>query len=222
MSKKNLEQIVVVDLEATCWETHAEQQEVLSKLNEKRSSDGLIPLRTASEIIEIGVCFYDVQNKRPWVPHCIKCSGTPGNRCLVCQGKGKVGSIIVKPEHSEINDFCTNLTSLTPEFVNKYGLDFGAACNRLTKYYGPKTRIWASWGDYDKRMFSDQCTASGERYPFGATHWNVKSIQAVLKKLRREIGLGAAVRMAGLDFEGSPHRGDADAYNTARVMQTVL
>ena len=218
MSRKHLDQIVVVDLEATCWETEEEEKKALEEIHKQFG----LRLENASEIIEIGVCLYEVEHQRSWIPLCNKCQGNKGNDCLICQGKGFVGSIIVKPQYSKINDFCTKLTSLTPEFVKKYGLDFPSACNRLRKYFGPKNRIWASWGDYDRRMFSDQCNQTAVKYPFGATHWNIKSIHGIKNKLQREIGLGSAVRMAGLEFEGSAHRGVDDAYNTARVLKTLL
>ncbi len=200
MSKRHLDQLVVVDLEATCWETELETKQ------------------NTSEIIEIGVCFYNIDSGRAWKVSCPKCQGVAGNDCLICQSTGFVTSIIVKPEVSKISDFCTNLTSITPELIKKYGLDFASACNRLRKFYGPKNRIWASWGDYDRRMFSDHCKQRGVDYPFSATHWNVKSIHGVMKKLKREVGLGKAIEMADLEFEGKAHRGGDDAYNTARVI----
>jgi len=222
MSKKHLDQIVVVDLEATCWETAVEEEEALEKINEKRAINGFHPVKSPSEIIEIGVCLYEVERQRPWIPLCTKCFGVKGNDCLICQGKGFVGSIIVTPKFSKINDFCTRLTSITPEFVKKYGLDFPSACNRLRKFFGPKTRIWAAWGDYDRRMFSNQCDDIGERYPFGATYWNIKSLHGVKNKLKREVGLSNAMKLAGLEFEGTAHRGIDDAFNTARLLGTIL
>ena len=222
MSKKHLDQIVVVDLEATCWETEVEEREALEKINEEKKKRGEAPVKRPSEIIEIGVCLYEVERQRAWFPICSKCLGGVKEDCLVCQGKGVVGSIVVKPEYSKINDFCTRLTSITPEFVKKYGLDFPSACNRLRKYFGPKTRIWAAWGDYDRRMFSDQCNYTGERYPFSATYWNIKSIHGIKNKLRREVGLGSAVRSSGMEFEGTAHRVIDDAYNAARILGTLF
>lgn len=71
-------------------------------------------------------------------------------------------------------------------------------------------------------MVSDQCEDTGVKYPFGATYWNIKSLHGVIKKLKREIGLASAIKMAGMSFEGTHHRGGDDAYNTARVLGDLL
>jgi len=219
MSKKHLDQIVVVDLEATCWEFAEQQERALKIANEKRRKEGLSVVISPSEIIEIGACFYNVDTQKSWLPPCLKCKG---KECLVCQGRGVVGSFIVKPVYSEINDFCIRLTTLTPEFVKKYGLNFGAACNRFRKYFGPKNRIWGSWGDYDQRMFARECSNKMVNYPFGATHWNIKSFYGIKNKLKKEVGLGSAVKLENLDFEGTVHRGVDDAINTAKVLGRIL
>jgi inhibitor of KinA sporulation pathway (predicted exonuclease) len=78
---KKLDKILVVDLEATCW-------------------NGPIPEGMVNEIIEIGVCLLDV------------------NTGEITDNRG----IIVKPEHSVVSEFCTELTTITPELVEKEGI----------------------------------------------------------------------------------------------------
>ena len=65
--------IIVIDLEATCWE-------------------GKPPPGEISEIIEIGICVLD------------QATGA------IDKNRG----ILIKPVHSAISPFCTQLTTITP------------------------------------------------------------------------------------------------------------
>ncbi|MBE3097623.1 MAG: exonuclease domain-containing protein [Planctomycetes bacterium] len=76
MPRRRPDLIVIVDIEATCWEDDP-------------------PPGQESEIIEIGVCFLDIQS---------------GER----MGRE---SLLVRPEHSEVSPFCTQVTSITPQRV---------------------------------------------------------------------------------------------------------
>ena len=71
-----------------------------------------------SEIIEIGVCTLDVLKLRR------------EEKC----------SILVKPMKSRINDFCTSLTSITPEMV-ELAKPLGNACSVLEKEYDSRQRM---------------------------------------------------------------------------------
>ena len=152
-----------------------------------------------SEIIEIGLCMLDLQT---------------GQRI-------SQASILVQPERSEVSPFCTQLTSLTRRQVAR-GVSFAQACRLLREKYGTGDRLWASYGDYDRRMFETQCAARGVAYPFGPTHLNVKTLLAVLHGLPHEPGLMAALQLLGLPFEGRHHRGVDDACNTARVLASLI
>ncbi|MDP9374711.1 MAG: exonuclease domain-containing protein [Chloroflexota bacterium] len=161
---RKLDQIIVVDVEATCWE-------------------GAPPKGEVSEIIEIGVCPLDVAS---------------GQR-LGCR------SVLVRPERSRVSPFCTRLTTLTQEQVDA-GMPFAAACALLSREYGSKERLWASYGDYDRRQFERQCQGRGIAYPFGPGHLNVKSLFAVVQALPREVGMAEALAALGLPLEGTHHR----------------
>ena len=75
---RKLDVIIVVDLEATCWE-------------------GDPPPGQEKEIIEIGVCTLDIA------------SGTRSDK----------QSILVRPETSWVSEFCTRLTTLTQEQIDR-------------------------------------------------------------------------------------------------------
>ena len=177
---RKLDKILVVDVEATCWE-------------------GDPPEGEASEIIEIGLCILDVASGARSTPR----------------------AIMVKPQHSTVSDYCTQLTTITPEMIAG-GLSFPEACRLLSEEYDSQQRTWASYGDYDCLQFLKQCEESDISYPFGRSHINVKNLLALQFGLKKEIGLRRGASLVGLTFEGTLHRGFDDAWNIAAVLERVL
>lgn len=151
------------------------------------------------EIIEIGLCVLDVATCR----------------------RLERRSLFVRPVHSTVSGYCTRLTTLTQEKVDK-GLIFSEACRILREEYQAKERLWASYGDYDRKMFHRQCQAHGVDYPFGDRHLNVKSLFAVVYALQSEVGLDEAMKRLGFPIEGTHHRGGDDAWNIARILGHIL
>lgn len=180
MARKVLDQVLVIDVESTCW-------------------DGPQPAGQRSEIIEIGVCALDVGSLE----------------------RGARQSILVRPEHSEVSPFCTELTTLTAADVAA-GVSFAAACATLRKEFLSEQRVWASYGDYDRRQFQRQCADAGVRYPFGIRHLNVKTLFALGRGLAEEVGMDAALGLTGLPLEGTHHRGVDDAWNIAALLAQAL
>lgn len=179
MTKKQ-DQILVIDLESTCWE-------------------GEPPEGQRSEVIEIGLCVLDV--------------GT----CRRLENP----SFIVRPVQSTVSPYCTKLTTLTQEEVDK-GMSLHDACRILRARHGSRQRMWASYGDYDLWMLKASCQAQGVEYPFGTRHLNVKSLFAAVYALPREISLAQAMEMMGWPLEGTHHRGGDDAWNIARILGHFL
>ncbi len=177
---RKLDQVIVVDVEATCWASAP-------------------PPGQESEIIEIGVCPVDVASGR----------------------RLERRSILVKPERSTVSPFCTRLTTLTQGQVDG-GIPFGQACAILKDTYLTRDRVWASYGDYDRRQFERQCQARAVAYPFGPGHLNVKSLFALAHALPREVGMSEALALLGLPLEGVHHRGGDDAWNIAGVLSELL
>jgi inhibitor of KinA sporulation pathway (predicted exonuclease) len=161
--------------------------------------DGDPPAGQESEIIEIGVCTVDVAS---------------GERL-------EREAILVTPQRSTVSEFCTRLTTLTQEQVER-GVSFAQACAVLKRKYMSKDRPWAGWGDYDRRQFERQCRAAGVGYPFGPTHINVKALFAVIHALPYEVGMDAALSDLGLPLEGTHHRGVDDAWNIGGILSAIL
>jgi inhibitor of KinA sporulation pathway (predicted exonuclease) len=160
---------------------------------------GYPPRGQANDIIEIGLCPIEVSTGR----------------------RLEKRSILVKPERSSVSPFCTELTTLTQEQVDG-GIAFKAACKILEDEYLTPDRLWASFGDYDRRQFEKQCRDQGIRYPFGPSHLNAKTLFAVSRSLPSEVGLPQAMALLGLKLEGTHHRGHDDAWNIAAVLWETL
>ncbi len=177
---KKLDQIIVVDIESTCWEA-------------------AIPAGQESEIIEIGVCTVDIASGR----------------------RLEKESILVKPERSKVSQFCTQLTTLTQAQVDQ-GIPFPEACSILKNKYLSQQRVWASYGDYDRRQFERQCQSRYVSYPFGSRHINVKSLLAIIHALAQEVGMAKVLKLLNLPLEGTHHRGGDDAWNIAGILSELL
>ncbi|MFI6866316.1 exonuclease domain-containing protein [Nocardia sp. NPDC050406] len=161
--------------------------------------EGPNPPGQPNEIIEIGLCVLDT-------------------RTLERVGKH---SILVRPERSEVSEFCTRLTTLTPEQVAG-GILFEQACALLRERFHTDSRPWASWGDYDRRQFETQCAATGVRYPFGTRHTNAKRAFSAAQGTTRRYGMAGALRLAGIPLAGTHHRGDDDAWNVAALIVDLM
>jgi inhibitor of KinA sporulation pathway (predicted exonuclease) len=175
-----LDQMLIVDLEATCWL-------------------GPPPEGQRNEIIEIGVTSLDLTTFEPL----------------------RRDTVIVRPLCSEISPFCTELTGITPEMVVN-GVSFAEACDWLRREFASETRLWSSWGSYDFKTMIAQCASDGVPYPFSQHHANLKRVYGRLTHQKQGMGLKAALEQLQLAFDGNPHRGIDDAYNTARIAQIML
>lgn len=180
MAKRLMDRVLVVDVEATCW-------------------DGPVPEGQESEIIEVGVCVLDVASLQPVDRR----------------------SILVRPEHSAVSAFCTELTTLTEQEVMA-GVPVAQACATLREEFGSAHRVWASYGDYDRAQFQRECAGKGVPYPFGSRHLNVKTLFGLARALPREVGMAQALDLAGLPLAGTHHRGGDDAWNIAALLAGLL
>jgi inhibitor of KinA sporulation pathway (predicted exonuclease) len=160
---------------------------------------GQPPDDQVSEIIEVGVCLLDIAS-------------------MALSDKR---SILVRPVRSRVSAYCTRLTTLTQQQVDQ-GVTFAEACTTLERDYLTRERPWASWGDYDRRIFQEQAKTYDVRYPFSDQHLNVKQLYAEFTRLTRPVGMARALKMSDLVLEGIHHRGDDDAWNIGRLLALLL
>lgn len=134
----------------------------------------------------------------------------------------KHDTILVKPVNSKVSKFCTKLTSLTQEEVDG-GILFQDACRKLrTEYFSPEY-TWGSYGYFDKLQLKKQCDETETPFPLGATHYNLKSIFALLHGWKSEVDyLDDAAKKMGIKFEGRKHRGKDDVKNLANMVINLM
>lgn len=176
--KKMPDTLLVVDIEATCWEKPKDQ-----------------PPGQKNEIIEIGIVPFYLRNLT----------------------MGEPLGILVKPITSKVSRFCTRLTTLTQEQVES-GISFAQACEFLIEEFDAQSTPWLSWGEYDRKQFHMQCESNKIPYPFGAGYWNFKETYAKMMGLEHDVSLSIALKMMGLEFVGTPHRGTDEVVNICKVM----
>ena len=157
------------------------------------------PRGEKSDIIEIGVVLLDVRTLK----------------------LGTARQILIKPTRSAVSGFCTRLTGITQEQAAN-GIGLSEACATLRREYESDKRLWASYGDYDRRMFEKCCEDLDVPYPFGPGHLNVKTLLAVTLGLPCEVNLETALGKMGLHFIGRAHCGRDDAVNAGRLLAVLI
>src|SRR5256885_189127 len=91
--------------------------------------EGAPPRGQISEIIEIGLCLVDVERLQ----------------------RVEKRAILVRPQVSEVSEFCTKLTTITPELAAG-GISLEQSLDILRREYDCTERLFASWGDYDRNQ----------------------------------------------------------------------
>jgi inhibitor of KinA sporulation pathway (predicted exonuclease) len=183
MARPRIDQIIVVDLEATCWATHE------------------APQGQAQEIIEIGYALIDTFTK--------SIIGDTGH------------SLIVKPTESKVSEFCTQLTGWTQEAVDQ-GMSFPSACYNLQDGLDSKYRTWVSWGNFDYRLFTEQCKRRGVSYPFSYNYINAMNLAALKFGWKKGRGMMKALTALNIPHTGKHHNGGDDAFNIAKIVCKTL
>ena len=98
--KKNLNKIIVIDVEATCW-------------------DSKPPSGERSEIIEIGICVLDCTERNKALRAFKSGVGFDIDVEIPRPVREKRRSILVIPKYSNVSEFCTSLTTTTQELLVK-------------------------------------------------------------------------------------------------------
>jgi inhibitor of KinA sporulation pathway (predicted exonuclease) len=138
--------------------------------------------------------------------------------------------ILVRPAETKVSDFCTELTGWTQHEIDQ-GIPLDQACLRLVKDHNSRNRIWASWGDYDRKQFDRDIARWNARLtgtpgvlqsPFGPRHLNAKTLFMLAHNLKDEPGTTEALAHIGRDFQGRHHRGLDDAANIAALLADVF
>ena len=157
---------------------------------------GAVP-REEMEVIEIGAALLDPAT---W------------------EVKEEFDSFVRPVRNPRLTPFCTRLTTIAQADVDA-APDFVEAVAKMQDWLRPfRLTAWGSWGNYDRRQIQQDCDFHGIVFPIQAQHFNLKDRFTKRQGLARRPGLGTALRIAGLEFEGTPHRALDDVRNIARLM----
>jgi inhibitor of KinA sporulation pathway (predicted exonuclease) len=150
-----------------------------------------------SEIIQIGWCFLNPKT---------------GERF----GRS---SQYVKPMHSNISQFCTDLTGITAKNVRS-AQPLPVTSTRLVRN-GLRQYVSAGYGD-DWDYVKSECDMSNCETFLSDEYIDVSTLTKLALNSYKNIGLKKACEELGVSWEGEEHRADWDAWNTAGLLSTLL
>jgi len=131
--------------------------------------------------------------------------------------QGEFSAFINPKLHPKLSGFCKELTTITQEEIDA-AAPFSVVIEKFKKWINiDKPFILCSWGFYDKKQFTNDCDLHGLSKTWLANHVSLKHQYADIKKLRRPIGMGKALKLEKLKLEGIHHRGIDDARNIAKI-----
>ena len=183
-----LNKCIVVDFEATCW---AEEEKVS---------------REHSEIIEIGITEVIMTNQFHMAPSLGKSSS------ILCIPQRGTHAPTAMPDLSK---FCTELTGITNEQLQKEGKTFAWAAYDVNRRYGKWT--WCSWGEYDREILNQTCHMNGTMYPLSRNHINLKLVFSLITG-HPVCGILEALDYLQMKPIGRHHSGVDDSLNEARIL----
>ncbi len=124
----------------------------------------------------------------------------------------------IKPvRNPTLTPFCKRLTTITQIEVDT-APEYKEALELFKNWYaGYEDVLICSWGNYDKKQFSQDSRFHGVESPTADNHCNMKRIFSLVKGVKRRFGVKNALLELGMEFDGTAHRGIDDARNTARL-----
>ncbi|MGM2632443.1 exonuclease domain-containing protein [Bacillus cereus group sp. Bce040] len=126
----------------------------------------------------------------------------------------------VKPVRSnELTDFCKELTHIKQADIDN-APSFSEALESFKSWAGDAEFL--SWGFYDRKQLEKDSMHSNLPVEWLINHRSVKHEHQKIKKLDRPVGVPKALKMEGLKFVGTHHRGIDDARNIAKVYISVF
>jgi len=132
-------------------------------------------------------------------------------------------STFVKPLfHTNLTAFCTKLTTITQSDVDT-APGYPEACQFVDEWLGQRGRglVWGSWGNYDRNQLLEERSRHCAAPAFlGVPHINLKRLWARSQGIPPR-GMTRALAYAGIQPEGTHHRGIDDVRNIAKLLPGI-
>lgn len=132
-------------------------------------------------------------------------------------------SRLIIPTQTDISAYCTKLTGITQELIKNQGVDLASFAASLRAEFPSSEIVWAGWG-HDKAFFDEALRKAKVANPLEHCEYiNLQWLYSFLRGKSEILSLHKALEAEGLEFvNGTQHRALPDAYNTARVMLSLL
>lgn len=159
------------------------------------------PIKRTGEIIQIGYALLSIRDTGSKI--------TP------------YSPIYVLPERTQISKECEELTGISPEMCATMGVPKQTAMGLLSSVCDYD--FWGSWGMFDYNKLDEVCFNDNLSFPLSRRKFtNLKPIFSLMSHTGKPFGVKGALSKLGMEFEGKPHDGADDAFNTARIIQHLL
>lgn len=196
----NLSTILILDVEATCWETDPDH------------AGGELQGDQPQEVIEIGAAALDVKTRSVYQIASIVVRPRHSQVSRFCTALTGWTPAAVAEQGVDIVDALARLQH-----------DFKLTRHHVWGSYGEfdRCKLSSRAGPGDLRHLYGLDAAVNPIDQLRA-HLNIKTLMALKHSLRRELGMAAALRFYGLELVGRHHSGRDDAVNIAQLASRVL
>ncbi|MEZ4984707.1 MAG: 3'-5' exonuclease [Saprospiraceae bacterium] len=130
----------------------------------------------------------------------------------------------IKPVlHPQLSLFCRQLTNISQVDINR-ARTFPDVINEFQDWIDiwEEDYLLCSWGQFDQRLFRQDCTLHHLDDEWTDPHINLKQQYTEIKKLSKARGLKKAVEIEGFEWQGDHHRALDDARNLAAIFRKYL
>ncbi len=132
-------------------------------------------------------------------------------------------SRFIKPQaHPVLSLFCKQLTGITQVDINRARPYPSVIDDFLDWINIDEDYVLCSWGDFDRKIFIKNCEQHRIDFEWAQQHINLKAQYYRIRNFTKPVGLQKALRKEGFEFDGEPHRGIDDAFNTAKIFMRLI
>jgi len=128
---------------------------------------------------------------------------------------------LVRPRVSEVSEYCTALTGITPQEVKRDGRPLEEVLRTMAKDFGPARKPLLAWGN-DWVCLQEDCEAAGCVNPFPREAFtDIGRVGTLLWGSGGRLGLDKARAILGLESPDGRHRALIDARATAELYMSM-